>query len=93
MTTKIQSPVSIIPLPDAVGWEWQNTYPEFPGLVYRHQISWSKGTSLFIYGVRVNDAPWVNTSISTPERFRFDGTVESAELVIAAFRELPDFKG
>ena len=36
MTTKIQSPVSIIPLPDAVGWEWQNTYPEFPGVVYRH---------------------------------------------------------
>lgn len=75
--------------PDVVGWEWEDTYPDFEG-VYYHQIVWLKGTDNLFYGTKAPTNPskqWVNCSIRNPERFGFEPTLAGARKAAKAFYE------
>lgn len=80
-----RSPLREVSNPAAVGWEWEVTY-EGGVEGYRHQISWTRGTSQLHFGTQeVGRRNWTNTLIVAPERFGFEGTLESARAAAKAF--------
>jgi hypothetical protein len=73
--------------PAAVGWEWTTE----GGTV--HQISWTRGSHQLNYGTRGRGCRnWTNTLIVAPERFGFDGTLNSARAAAQAFVDESEVK-
>lgn len=88
----VTSKLKEIQLPSVVGWEWSDTYhgDEYTGCegTYKHQIIWLRGRNQLFYitkppGREWSEQPWV--TITRPERFGFDNTLDTARSAAEAF--------